>query len=366
GENGRILVIGGSEDYTGAPFLAAMGALRSGADLVKVVCPEKVAWTINSLSPDIITIKLKGKNITEQNLERIKEEMEKNDVILIGPGLGNDKGTKDIIKEIVYNNKNKVIDADALKGLDLKHIRDSILTPHKKEYESINNRESLNDNVIILKGKEDKIITRDRTYRNNTGNEGMTVGGTGDVLAGMAAGFMSQGKSKLSSARKAAWLNGKIGDMLYQKYDFGFLASDFIKGMKFTADTVLIKKIEGRDKVLMIKRRYPPFRDHYALPGGHIEMHETAEEAAKRELEEETGIKAHNPKQVGTYSDPNRDPRGRYVTVAFRAKSRSYKTKAGSDAKEAEWINIKELDKLDLAFDHRKIIRDAIRLPRQG
>ena len=113
-----------------------------------------------------------------------------------------------------------------------------MLTPHHKEFEILlknsnlkenNFKKYLNNNIILLKGKEDKIISKDKIYKNTNGNSGMTVGGTGDILAGPVAGYLSQNNSLLSSARKAANLNGNIGDKLKKELGNGFIASDFLK-----------------------------------------------------------------------------------------------------------------------------------------
>ncbi len=126
-----------------------------------------------------------------------------------------------------------------------------------------------------------------------------------------------------------------------------------------TVDAVAIRD----DKVLLIKRKYEPFKDRWALPGGKVECGERVEDAVLRELKEETGLSGEVYKLVGVYSDPNRDPRGHYVTVAFLVKVKG-EPKAGSDAKEARWFPLEEIPWEDLAFDHAKIIKDALRLVR--
>ncbi len=240
GDNGRVLVIGGSEEYPGAVYLASVAALRMGADLVRIAAPEKVAWTINSLCPDLITIKLKGDFITARHNDIIREAVDWSDVVLIGNGMGQRKSTADFIRKIIRENrdKKKVIDADAIKAVRLQDVNNSILTPHRKEFEILldnsgldegNISDRLEDNIILLKGHVDRIISRDRTSINRTGNPGMTVGGTGDVLSGICAGLLCQGRSLFDSARLGARLNGQIGDRLQKKLGFGFIASDFLE-----------------------------------------------------------------------------------------------------------------------------------------
>lgn len=239
GENGKVLVIGGSKEYSGAPFLAAsaIASLRTGCDIVTVACPEKVAWAINGLNPDLITAKLKGDYITSKHKKILLDLIEIHDVILIGPGLSKNKATINFISKLVKEiKKPKVIDADVLNFIKLQDIKNSVLTPHHNEYKNMKRNSKTNDvmtlirdNIILLKGKEDKIISKDKAYINKTGNEGMTVGGTGDILAGLVAGYISQGNSLFNSAKKAATLNGKIGDKLKKELGYGFIASDFLK-----------------------------------------------------------------------------------------------------------------------------------------
>jgi 8-oxo-dGTP diphosphatase len=117
---------------------------------------------------------------------------------------------------------------------------------------------------------------------------------------------------------------------------------------------------DRRGRVLLIRRGRPPFKGRYALPGGFIEIGETAEAACRRELEEETGIKVRKLVLVGVYSDPKRDPRGHCVCVAFLARVNTATPVAGDDAAAAEWIRSWRREKL--AFDHAKILADAARL----
>lgn len=123
-----------------------------------------------------------------------------------------------------------------------------------------------------------------------------------------------------------------------------------------TVDCVVVDK-EGR--VLLIRRGRPPFEGHYALPGGFVDVGETVEDAARRELLEETGVSVKKIELIGVYSDPDRDPRGHTCSVAYLARVKSAKAVAGDDAAAAEWLDIKKGTKL--AFDHRKIVADALK-----
>lgn len=127
-----------------------------------------------------------------------------------------------------------------------------------------------------------------------------------------------------------------------------------------TADCVVIAK-EIEPKVLLIKRGNEPFKGQWAFPGGFMNMEETTEQCAVRELEEETGLKVTEIKQIGAYSKVDRDPRGRTVTVAYLVViDKAEAVKGGDDAAKAQWFPISGLPKL--AFDHEEIMKDAQRL----
>ena len=122
-----------------------------------------------------------------------------------------------------------------------------------------------------------------------------------------------------------------------------------------TVDSVVLCNIKKEFKVLLIKRKNEPFKDQWALPGGFVEHNENLEEAARRELLEETGVKVNSMEQVSAFGEPGRDPRGRTISIAFLSRIFSEeKPTSGDDAIEAGWFNVKNLPKL--AFDHDKII----------
>jgi len=111
-------------------------------------------------------------------------------------------------------------------------------------------------------------------------------------------------------------------------------------------------------RVLLIRRGHEPFRGAYALPGGFVEVGETTESACRREVEEETGLEVHDLRLVGVYSNPNRDPRGHTVSIAYVTHlSTPVAPRSGSDAASAEWVG--DWRSLELAFDHAKILADA-------
>ncbi|HEX5599209.1 MAG TPA: NUDIX hydrolase [Hyphomicrobiaceae bacterium] len=124
-----------------------------------------------------------------------------------------------------------------------------------------------------------------------------------------------------------------------------------------TVDCVVLNP---RGEVLLIQRKNEPFKGHFALPGGFVDIGETVEDACRRELLEETGVKAGRLKLVGVYSDPNRDPRGHTASVVFLTRVSSTKLEAGDDAASAQWVA--NWRRLPLAFDHAKILADATRM----
>jgi 8-oxo-dGTP diphosphatase len=121
--------------------------------------------------------------------------------------------------------------------------------------------------------------------------------------------------------------------------------------------------LDPKGRVLLIRRGNPPFKGGYALPGGFVDVGETVEDACRRELMEETGVKAGRLTLVGVYSDPKRDPRGHTVSAVFLTRVRGANAKAGDDAAAVEWVT--RWQGLPLAFDHAKILRDAMRLAKR-
>jgi NAD(P)H-hydrate epimerase len=242
GDSGKVLVIGGSKEYVGAVALAGLAALRSGCDWVTVAAPEKVAWAINTLSPDLVTVKLKGGYLSIKHYAQINKLAKKYNTILIGNGVGLRNTTKQLINKIIKTDKNKVIDADALKQIKLQDVKNAILTPHHREFDILlknskltknNFKKYLGNNIVILKGSVDLIISKNKTLFNETGNPGMSKAGTGDVLAGLCAGFLAQSEDLQQSAVNAAYFSGLIGDILLKKKKgFTYLASDMVDEIK--------------------------------------------------------------------------------------------------------------------------------------
>jgi len=133
----------------------------------------------------------------------------------------------------------------------------------------------------------------------------------------------------------------------------------YISKIFVTVDIVLIRRSGFFIEILLIKRLNDPFKDCWALPGGFVDENEGLETAAKRELFEETSVIVNQVFQIGAYGEPKRDPRSHIISIAFFSETDLYtKAIAADDAKEVKWFKIDDLP--SLAFDHLKIINDAI------
>jgi hydroxyethylthiazole kinase-like uncharacterized protein yjeF len=281
GDRGRLLVIGGGP-YTGAPALVGLGALRTGVDLVHIATPQNISNLVGSFSPNLIMHPLPQSNdyLTLADVEGILRLLEdiSADAVVIGPGLGRINETLDGVIKIIEDIPERIpilLDADALTALasqgntltTLLKNHTGVLTPHRGEFQNIltasgyskmaevvekkdknqnpheNNTEltrlqriskeftsTLGSNwTVLLKGHID-IITDGRSVKlNKTGNPGMTVGGTGDVLAGITGALLAMGLNPYKAARCAAFINGYAGDLAWEKYRNGLTATDIIE-----------------------------------------------------------------------------------------------------------------------------------------
>jgi len=270
GDNGVVLVVGGGP-YIGAPALAGLAALRTGADLVYIATPRRAARAITSFSPLVIKPKRLAKEIATVSPNLIVKELNheetlalddvsivnkfitKIDTVVIGPGLGSERATKQAIRRIILKSvkdkKSMVIDADAIQvvGENLEIVKNSdiVITPHAGEFEELTGVKLSNDlnerrkNVekwakkigitILLKGPIDIISDGAKTKLNDIHNPGMTVGGTGDVLSGVIGALLSKGVEPFNTARIGAFLNGAAGNSAFKKQSYGLIATDIIE-----------------------------------------------------------------------------------------------------------------------------------------
>ncbi len=233
----RVLVVGGSEEYSGAVFLAGMAALRSGAESVIVMAPDKVAWAINALSPDLMTRKLRGKYLSLSHKAEILRQLNTADVLVLGNGATTRPDTAALMRALCEWPGKKVIDADALKVLRGSKISNAILTPNSGEWKLLKKNCDINKllekNVIIKKGMPTEILSARKKFRQKNTNRGLEKAGTGDVLAGLCAGYLAQGLSLWPAARKACETGNTIAGLLTtKKKGYYFLASDILQELK--------------------------------------------------------------------------------------------------------------------------------------
>lgn len=250
GDCGKILLLCGSRGYTGAAALAARGALRAGAGLVFLAAPECI-YAIEAIKLDeaiVLPCSDKGGCYSEDAPAQIRMLLNGKDAVVAGCGMGNTNGTFAVIKMVLEEFAGPVIlDADGINVLqmhkDLLRERTSptIITPHAGEFARITSTLSgdrVNDAVslalelgvvVLLKGHNTVITDGVTTYINPTGNPGMAVGGSGDLLAGIIGSLAGQGVAPLEAAACGAWLHGAAGDLCADEIgQRGMLPSDMI------------------------------------------------------------------------------------------------------------------------------------------
>lgn len=235
GQNGKVGVIAGSKDYTGAPALASKAALRTGCDLVRTLTSEPVREVVASYSENFIVDSYSSDYFSRKSISRAGKLAEWADATVVGPGMGSVK-KEALTKAISRTEKPMVIDAEAIKPALEAELSKAVFTPHEGEAEAIIERHGSlggfaesEDVVVVLKGATDKIHTPEGKFENSTGAAAMTVGGTGDVLTGVIASLMSQGLDLEEAARLGTWINGKAGEKAAEKYGNGVLATDIVE-----------------------------------------------------------------------------------------------------------------------------------------
>ncbi|MFW5919225.1 MAG: NAD(P)H-hydrate dehydratase [Halanaeroarchaeum sp.] len=243
GDFGRIMVVGGGP-YTGAPALAGRAALRAGADLAYVSAPETVADEIQGYSEDLIVEPLTGSRLRPEHVDELLDRADDRNVVLLGPGLGDADSTLSAVRAFLESYEGTaVVDADALSVVpDVDTASSLVCTPHQGELAEMGGPRSDDwrdrasgveafaaeiGHTLLVKGAYDVVSDGDVTRVNRTGNPGMTVGGTGDVLAGATAALVAQ-VDATDAAALAAYANGLAGDAVVGEDGFGMLASDLL------------------------------------------------------------------------------------------------------------------------------------------
>ncbi|MFB6270757.1 MAG: NAD(P)H-hydrate dehydratase [Halobacterium sp.] len=261
GDFGRVLVVGGGP-YTGAPALSAQAALRAGADLAYLAVPDSIAETVQGYSEDLIVDSYVGTRLLPEHVDELLDRASDVDAVVLGPGLGDADDTLAGVRQFLaaYDGK-AVVDADALQVVpDVQTDADLVCTPHQGELRQMggasaaDHREAAErasggtasseddwreraeavesfaidlGHTLLVKGAYDVISDGAETRVNRTGNPGMTVGGTGDVLAGATAAVFST-QHALQAASIAAYATGDAGDRVVDDQGYGLLATDLL------------------------------------------------------------------------------------------------------------------------------------------
>lgn len=253
GNFGKLLLLCGSRGYTGAAFFAAMGALRAGAGLVFLGVPESIYGieAVKLNEPVIFPLPDAGGRLSADAVPEILTRLPQMDAVLVGPGLGQSEGTLAVVRAVLEKAECPVVvDADGINVLsahrDLLRGRKlpTILTPHDGEFARLGGvigedrmsaaaalAEELGC-VVLLKGHETCITDGTDGFLNPTGNPGMAVGGSGDVLAGVITALLGAGLLPLEAAACGAWLHGAAGDRCAAELgQYGMLPTDMLSAL---------------------------------------------------------------------------------------------------------------------------------------
>ena len=250
GHYGKILLLCGSRGFTGAAYLAAMGALRTGAGLVFLGVPESI-YAIEAVKLNeavVFPLPDRDGKLSHEAIGEILDRLPKMDAVLIGCGLGQSEDTLSVVQTVLEHAKCPVVvDADGINLLSAHRdilrgrIYPTILTPHDVEFQRLGG--TLTDDrmesaaalardlnaIVLLKGHRTCITDGDIAYRNTTGNPGMAVGGSGDVLAGIIVSLLGQGIAPLEAVAVGAWLHGRAGDLCASEMgQYGMLPTDML------------------------------------------------------------------------------------------------------------------------------------------
>lgn len=224
GENGKVLVIGGSELFHAASFWAAAAASK----IVDMVHFSSPAMENNEL------MRVRAKSKFWEGIvvpwEEVEHYIEEDDAVLIGPGMTRGEETREIVNRLLakYPDKKWVVDGGALQEVEPKLLnKQMIITPNEKEWEILQSKGGVSAPTILLKGMVDRVMEGDEEVQIPGGNAGMTKGGTGDVLAGVVAGLYAKSPA-LASVVTASYANKRAGEICKEKVGIYFSAADLI------------------------------------------------------------------------------------------------------------------------------------------
>lgn len=257
---GLLLVIGGSEFYSGSPALSALAAFRAGVDMVRIIAPKRAADIAASFTPDLVAYPLDGTEIKSNHLSTLitQTELAKTvssgkTAVVIGGGVGRSKETQ----QVILNYLQKVllpvvVDADAIHALSKNEAiiskKPFLITPHTYEFFILTGKEVYKlsyeekakvvqeeakrlGTTIVLKGRTDIISDGENVAFNKTGGPFLAVGGTGDTLAGIAGALLARGVSPFEAGQAAAYINGLAGEIAGKKFGDSLMATDLINSI---------------------------------------------------------------------------------------------------------------------------------------
>ena len=249
GQNGRVLVVGGSHLYHGAPILASLAALRSGADLVYTAVPSANATATRAASPDLIVVPMADQKLTRGVARKLLGHVPAGlHSAAIGMGIEvQDRGALSLLATSLLDaDARLVLDGGALLPEVLKAISGSntVVTPHQGEFRRLFGEDPPQKGAeriaavartarrhgitVLLKGQTDLVSDGERTFVHRGGVPAMTVGGTGDVLAGLLAGLLARNRRPAEAAAAAAYFNGLAGKSLQKTMGTHIVASDLL------------------------------------------------------------------------------------------------------------------------------------------
>ena len=258
GDNGKVLVVGGSYMYHGAPILSSLAALRTGCDLVYTAVPKVNAQATRAASADLIVIPLADSKLTRGSVNKLLGQIPAGiDSATIGMGLAvqDIEALKLLVKSLIERDVRLSLDASALRKeiLPIIKAKNVLVTPHASEFERLFG-EKIPDNkktrisivekyakknsiTILLKGMDDIITDGTKTLINSKKTPAMTVGGTGDVLSGIAASMLSQNRDVIEAAASAAFVNGQAGKLVQKNLGMHMVATDLIDVLPLISKT---------------------------------------------------------------------------------------------------------------------------------
>ena len=258
GDNGKVLVVGGSYMYHGAPILSSLAALRTGCDLVYTAVPKVNAQATRAASADLIVIPLADSKLTRGSVNKLLGQIPAGiDSATIGMGLAvqDIEALKLLVKSLIERDIRLSLDASALRKeiLPIIKAKNVLVTPHASEFERLFG-EKIPDNkktrisivekhakknsiTILLKGMDDIITDGTKTLINSKKTPAMTVGGTGDVLSGIAASMLSQNRDVIEAAASAAFVNGQAGKTVQKNLGMHMVATDLIDVLPLISKT---------------------------------------------------------------------------------------------------------------------------------